>query len=597
MNCFKHFPLRKTAACYLLLLGGFFFASYGLANHITAGLSLVPSVALPWEKHIPFLAWTTIPYWSIDFLYCISFFICTSKRELNVHALRLLTASVVCCICFILFPLACSAEIPHISNPFFRWLIFGSKLVATPFNQAPSQHIVLAWLVWLRFRAHTKGLPRALLSCWFILIGLSVLTTYQHHFIDVPLGLFAGLLISYFLPIEKYPRQKFSYSGKRIKIGAFYVAGSVLCFTAAFVMPFIPASLFFWTGSALLTVSVGYLAIGPAVFQKNKEGYQTVSAAVLLAPYTLGARLSRLYFMRGVRPADRLTPTLFIGALPAGKDTPDYLLDMTAEFAVSRWKNKTLVCCPQLDLLPLTPAAIQTALDTFRTFPADKPVLVFCSLGIGRSAAVCAAKLLETNTVQTVEEAVSYIKKYRPAVLISPTQIESLQQWNLFYRMNKSSAQGENMKQMENKVIENVVAGQVVKAFLSVTPQLLIVSLVAYATAICGFNFFFNPNVIIDIIGAAILGMGSLIGLWTMFLSVHLFVEGKLFEVLYNNPKETKAFDDAIQFFWKVHRKDRSLQSRWEGTRTIYFKAVTLCITQWALTLIGFALVAAGIQY
>ena len=133
-------------------------------------------------------------------------------------------------------------------------------------------------------------------------------------------------------------------------------------------------------------------------------------------------------------------------------------------------------------------------------------------------------------------------------------------------------------------------------AFLSVTPQLLIVSLVAYATAIMGFNFFFNPEVVMDIIGAAILGVASLIGLWTMFLSVHLSVEGKLFEVLYNHPQEEETFDNTIQYFWKAHRKNRSLESRWAGTKAIYFKAVTLCFTQWALTLIGFALLTAGIK-
>ena len=151
-------------------------------------------------------------------------------------------------------------------------------------------------------------------------------------------------------------------------------------------------------------------------------------------------------------------------------------------------------------------------------------------------------------------------------------------------------------KNLTKEEMSNPVAGKVVSAFLSVTPQLLVVSLVAYATALMGFHFFFNPNVLMDIIGACILGFASLIGLYVMFLSVHLFVEGKLFEVLYNNLKEEKVFDDTIQFFWKAHRKNRSIESRWEGTRKIYFKAVSLCITQWVFTLIGFAIIAASIQ-
>ena len=151
-------------------------------------------------------------------------------------------------------------------------------------------------------------------------------------------------------------------------------------------------------------------------------------------------------------------------------------------------------------------------------------------------------------------------------------------------------------KSLNKQEIETPVAGKVMLAFLSIAPQLLIVSLVAYATAIVGFNFFFNPDVPADVIGAAIAGAGSVIGLWTMFLSVHLFIEGKLFEALYNYPKDEKVFDDTIQYFWKAHRKNRSLESRWEGVRKIYFNAIILCVIQWVLTLTGFAIMASGIR-
>jgi hypothetical protein len=151
-------------------------------------------------------------------------------------------------------------------------------------------------------------------------------------------------------------------------------------------------------------------------------------------------------------------------------------------------------------------------------------------------------------------------------------------------------------KNLEKSVIESPVAGKVMTAFLSVAPKVSMVSLVAFATAVLAFNFFFNPNVLLDIIGACVLGLASAAGLWTLFLSVHLSVEGKLFEVLYENPTETKAVAESIKFIWKAHRKDRSLQSRWEGTRTIYFKMIAYCLIQWTLTLIGFAMVVAGIE-
>jgi hypothetical protein len=94
--------LWPRAALWLLFLGPFFFITYGWVNNFTAGRADVSSLVFWWEHKIPFLPWTIVPYWSIDLFYGISLFICASKRELNIHALRLLAASVICCLCFII---------------------------------------------------------------------------------------------------------------------------------------------------------------------------------------------------------------------------------------------------------------------------------------------------------------------------------------------------------------------------------------------------------------------------------------------------------------------------------------------------------------
>jgi len=153
------------AALWLAFLGPFFFATYGLATWFTALRPEVPAIVFAWEHAIPFLPWTIVPYWTIDLFYALSLFVCASRSELDTHAKRLLTAQVIAIASFLLFPLRFTFDRPETGGVFgdlFRVLAAFDQ----PFNQAPSLHIAL--------------------------IGVSVLTTWQHHFIDLPTGALLG---------------------------------------------------------------------------------------------------------------------------------------------------------------------------------------------------------------------------------------------------------------------------------------------------------------------------------------------------------------------------------------------------------------------
>ncbi|ACD61248.1 phosphatase [Xanthomonas oryzae pv. oryzae] len=109
------------AALWLALLGPFFFLSYGLANTLDGRATQVPSVVFGWAHGMPFWPWTIVPYWSIDLFYAASLFVCRTRRELDTHALRLLSAQLICVGCFVVLPLRYSFVRPQ-TDGVFGWL-------------------------------------------------------------------------------------------------------------------------------------------------------------------------------------------------------------------------------------------------------------------------------------------------------------------------------------------------------------------------------------------------------------------------------------------------------------------------------------------
>ena len=64
-------PWRRGVAW--LLFWPFFFLSYGFCQFLERIEGVTAAVVFDWERHIPFLPWTIVPYWSIDLLYGFPF--------------------------------------------------------------------------------------------------------------------------------------------------------------------------------------------------------------------------------------------------------------------------------------------------------------------------------------------------------------------------------------------------------------------------------------------------------------------------------------------------------------------------------------------
>jgi hypothetical protein len=71
-----------------------------------------------------------------------------------------------------------------------------------PFNQAPSLHVALTVILFDLYARMLAALGAAGLRRLVVLVVVSTLTTWQHHFIDLPTGLLLGLLCLWLWPVR-----------------------------------------------------------------------------------------------------------------------------------------------------------------------------------------------------------------------------------------------------------------------------------------------------------------------------------------------------------------------------------------------------------
>lgn len=440
-------PWRRALA-WLLFLGPFFFASYGFATWVTAQRNDVGVVVYGWERWIPFLPWTIVPYWLIDGLYGISLFLCATRAQLDNHAKRLLAAQVAAVSFFLLFPLRFSFERGAVDGP-FGWLFATLESFDQPYNQAPSLHIALMVLLWVVYLRAMPRLWHGLVHGVFALIGISVLTTWQHHFIDVPTGLLLGWACLWLIPDEvgapfaqgapsREPARR--RLARRYALGTLPLTGLALVFGGA-------ALWLLWPALSLLLVSAAYLWLGPAAFQKRPDGTMTPAARWLLGPYLLGAWLNSRAWTRKLPPADAVAPGLLLGRLPGRADLKRLgvaaIVDLTAELPCPAG-GRVYVNVPMLDLVPPTADQLEQAAGAIQTAHARHagrgPVLICCALGFSRSALAVAAWLLATGRAASPEQALAQVRKARPAVVLGPAYQIVLRDWWERRRVNGDAA-------------------------------------------------------------------------------------------------------------------------------------------------------------
>lgn len=402
----------RNGFIWLLVLAPLFFMLYGWANGYAALLPKenVGEIVYDWEKHIPFLPSTILPYWSIDLLYGLSLFLPMTKFAQRQHALRLLVATPIAVLFFLLFPLTFSTIKPEC---FGVWKSLFDALMGfdKPFNQSPSLHIILLVILWRIYLPHFNKVGKAIWNVWCFLIGVSVLTTFQHHFIDIPAGFLTGLIICYLFPLSKAHYWKWGeIKSKRLAI--LHVIVGLLFFVLAFLCPIAIAVVLIWMGSSLLFIGLGYFGLGAIIFQKKENGSFTFAATILFFPYRWISRLVRNVFFKSYQSPQKITEKLYLGAFWMTKKQ-DYqaIFDVCAEYKKLKNSNQNYVSYPLIDLAaPTIDELIVGVKKLDELIQNNETVFIHCALGMSRSATVVFAWLLYTHKIESVKEGFAFFE-------------------------------------------------------------------------------------------------------------------------------------------------------------------------------------------
>lgn len=419
-------PLWKPGLLWLMLLGPLFFITYSWANHWAAAQVHVPSIVFGWEKYIPFFPWTILPYWSIDFFYALSLLVCVNRLELQRHALRLLSAQIICVVSFVLFPLHFSTPRPAVEG--WAGILFNTLAsFDLPFNQAPSLHIVLLLILWDFYRRRLRGLVKSFCHAWSALIAVSVLTTYQHHFIDVPTGLLAGVICLWLWPLEAdRPHWEWTQCRTRRTLALIYGCSALLLTLLAGVGR--AWWVLYWPATALALVALCYAGYGASGMQKRSHGRHSLATRLILWPYRLFAWLNARYWTRSLATSHQISTSVWLGRLPLPweKDHRRFkqIVDLTCELALHR---PGVQSHGWLDLTPPTPEQLQKAVAVVQDAALQGPVLVCCALGFSRSAAVVLTWLCLHGGKANLNEALLALLSVRPQIVLKTSWLKIIE--------------------------------------------------------------------------------------------------------------------------------------------------------------------------
>jgi protein-tyrosine phosphatase len=276
---------------------------------------------------------------------------------------------------------------------------------------------------------YARHVPRAflpLLHVWFVLVGISVLTTYQHHFIDIPTGALLGFFALWLWPDDAASpilAARLAHDRKRRTLAVRYLVGSFALAMAAIALGGAGLVLL-WPAVSLLLVAASYAALGAEGFQKRADGSMSLAARAILAPYLVAAFVNSRLWTRTDPRAVEIAERVYLGRIPSRRDLAAgaiaTVVDLSAELP-HRARFPAYHALPMLDLVAPPPEKLRKAAQLIELRRPAGPVLVCCALGYSRSAAAVAAWLLATGRASDADAAIASIRRARPRIVLDET--------------------------------------------------------------------------------------------------------------------------------------------------------------------------------
>ena len=367
-----------------LLLNLFCFnLCYLLANALAHQQKIMRHVAFSFESNIPFLPWMIVPYLSSGIFFCMSFFWVRNIDQLRVLSHRLLMATVLAGIIFILYPLQFSGFKPSIASPVYAALFGFLSLVDKPYNQLPSLHVAFCLIFWQSLHPLLQSrFTKIALAAWLMLTAVATVFTYQHHVLDIFAGFCLGLLcIGLIKPGRTEPNVAF-----------YYLIAAALVFLVGVLA---------WQSILAVYVTLSFMLVSYSYYQRNpyflhkKKGLHPWWVWLLYAPYLMGYWLTwyAVRWREKSKPSiNNIKENLWIGRRLSHSEVQQLppnctVIDLANELSeTAALRSHRYFYFPLLDLIEPPAATVDEIITTLiKEIAAGKTVYLHCAMGYGRS--------------------------------------------------------------------------------------------------------------------------------------------------------------------------------------------------------------------